>query len=479
MKFLIALPMRIWRALRFHPHDASTEDGRSRERYRRVALSSAAAFSGRAIALLSTLITVPLTYRYLGAERYGLWMVLVSFITAMGIADLGIGNGVANAIAEAYGQDDRQQMREYAASGFFLMLGIGALLAVTGAVAYPHVPWTRLLNVKSVAVAQEGARAFLVLFIWFVLNVPLSVIPRIQFGLQRAYWSQVVAACGNILSLLGLIVVIELHGNLTWLVFASTFGVIAATLANGCILFRGAPWLFPLPKSYRPVAAAKILRMGLMFFMLQCAGVLGFTSDNIVITQLLGAASVPVYAVPQKLFAISTQLLVIGMLPMWPAYGEAFARRDFVWVQKTFWGSVRTTLSVIVPLCVFLAASGPWIIRVVVGKSLHVPIALFWTLAAWGVIQAGWVPMSILLNGVGSLRLRAPVTVFSNLVNLALSIYLTRRVGVMGVCLGSIIAQVTIVIPVCAFLIHKLFKSMDDGKISFESRGASTEFSVP
>jgi O-antigen/teichoic acid export membrane protein len=193
---------------------------------------------------------------------------------------------------------------------------------------------------------------------------------------------------------------------------------------------------------------------------------------------VLGAASVAIYTVPQKLFSFSSQLINIGMYPMWPAYGEAFAHGDFAWVRKTFWNSLRITLSFAVPLCAFLAASGSWIIRVAVGKSLQVPTALLWTLAAWGVIAAAWVPMSVLLNGVGSLKLRAPVTVFASIVNLGLSIYLTRRLGVMGVCLGSIITQVAIMIPVCGFLIRNLFKSMDDGKLGLESCAASAELSA-
>ena len=215
-----------------------------------------------------------------------------------------------------------------------------------------------------------------------------------------------------------------------------------------------------------------------MFFVLQCDQVLGFTSDNVVLTQVLGAASVAIYSVPQKLFSLSSQLIVIGMLPVWPAYGEALARRDFAWVKKTFWSSLLATLSIAVPFCVLLAATGSWIIRVALGKSLHIPTALFWTLAAWGITLAAWVPMTTLLNGVGSLKLRAPVTVFSSLVNLGLSIYLTRHLGVIGVCLGSIVTQVVIIFPMCAFLIRDLFKSMDDGKLGLKCCGPSTELSA-
>jgi O-antigen/teichoic acid export membrane protein len=43
-------------------------------------------------------------------------MVLLSIIAAMSFADLGIGNGLMNAISEAYGKDDRKLAREYVTS---------------------------------------------------------------------------------------------------------------------------------------------------------------------------------------------------------------------------------------------------------------------------------------------------------------------------------------------------------------------------
>lgn len=462
-KLVMTILARARHVFRFHPHDTSTEHGRSRERYRRMFLSSMATFGARGIGLLASLISVPLTYRYLGAESYGLWMTLVSIITAMGVADLGIGNGVMNAVSEAYGRDDRQLIREYATSGLFLMLAIATVLALLGAATYPHLPWQRVFNVKSPAVATEGARASAVLFAWFLLNIPLNVITRIQGGLQLAYWSQTINGCGNVLSLLGLILVIKFHGSLPWLVFSSTFGLIPASLVNALILFRGMPWLLPTWKAFRWGAAKRILKLGLNFFVLQASTALAFTSDNIVITQVLGAAAVAVYAVPQKLYGFSTQLINIGITPIWPAYGEALVRRDYAWIRRTFRNSMLSTLGLAVPVCTLLALKGEWVLRVIVGKSLHVPNSLFWALAVWGIISAAWIPMAFLLNGTSVLRIRVPVTAISSIVNLFLSIYLTRRFGVIGVCLGSIITQVTIIGPVGIYQIRGLFKEMAYG----------------
>jgi O-antigen/teichoic acid export membrane protein len=414
----------------------------------------------RLIGLLASLISVPLTLSYLGPERYGLWMVLTSIISVMNIADLGIGNGLMNAISEAYGKDDRHLAKEYVTSAFFLMLVIAAFFAVAGAVGYPFVPWLRLFNVKSSAVAAEGASAFLVLYCWFVLNIPLGVVTRTQAGLQRGYSSQIVAAFGNILSLLALLLVIASHGSLALLVVASTFGAATATVLNGWLLFREHPWLLPSWHAYRGVAANKIFRLGLMFFVLQCAVAVGYTSDNIVIAQVLGGAAVALYAVPQKLFSFVSMLVSMGITPLWPAYGEALARGDVEWVRRVFLGSLRITLAISVPLCTLLALAGPWILKVTVGKSLHSPMSLLVALALWAVVAAVSAPMAMLLNGAGVLKVQTMIAVVASLSNLALSISLTRRLGVIGVCSGSIITQLLVSLPLYSWAIRNLFKRM-------------------
>ena len=51
-------------------------------------MTTVSAGGARVIQLLVSLVTLPLTFKYLGPELYGLWMVLLSIISAMGFADL-------------------------------------------------------------------------------------------------------------------------------------------------------------------------------------------------------------------------------------------------------------------------------------------------------------------------------------------------------------------------------------------------------
>lgn len=465
---------RLLSLFRLRPFETATEGGRSKERLRRAGLTTITASIAKAISLFASLISVPLTYRYLGPERYGIWMVLISIISAMSFADLGIGNGLMNAVSEAYGKDDRRLAQQHVTSALVLMLCIAAFLALAGTVGYPFLPWARMFNVKSQAAAAEGATAFLVLYASFVINIPLGVITRAQAGLQKGYTSQIVNACGGILSLGAIVLVILLHGGLAWLVFASVFASIIATLFNGWILFREYPWLLPSWHAYRASSAHKIFKLGMMFFVLQCAVAIGFTSDNIVIAQILGATAVAVYAVPQKLFGFVSTVVSMGISPLWPAYGEAISRGDVAWVRRVFFGSLWLTLATTVPLCTLLAVAGPWILRVAVGKSLHAPMSLLVVLAVWAVVNAVSVVISMLLNGAGVLKPQTVVAVIASMSNLALSIFLTRRLGVMGVCLGSIITQLLISFPAYSILIPRLFARMARAKIEIGPQGITS-----
>jgi Na+-driven multidrug efflux pump len=86
-------------------------------------------------------------------------------------------------------------------------------------------------------------------------------------------------------------------------------------------------------------------------------------------------------------------------------------------------------------------------------------------LAVWGVVSAVSVVTSFLLNGAGVLKAQAITAVFASLINISLSIFLTRRLGAMGVCLGSIITQLVITLPVCFVLIRRLFRNLAKAKI--------------
>src|SRR5580704_14585226 len=95
--------------IRFRSFDASTPEGRSKERYRRAALTSLATLAAKGVSIGTLLVTVPLTLAYLGKERYGLWMTISSLVAIFGFADLGMGASLKTLLAAADGRNDCEE----------------------------------------------------------------------------------------------------------------------------------------------------------------------------------------------------------------------------------------------------------------------------------------------------------------------------------------------------------------------------------
>jgi hypothetical protein len=179
---------RQWISLiRLMPFNTDTPEGRSKERLRRVALTALVSAFAQGISMLTLLISIPLTLNYLGAERYGLWITISSLIAVLGFADLGMGNGLLNAVAEANGRNDQKAAESYVSSAFYILTGIALFLGVIWLMVYPHVSWSWLFNVITPKAMAEAGPATSI-FIWCMLiNLPIGLIQKIYDGYQEGY----------------------------------------------------------------------------------------------------------------------------------------------------------------------------------------------------------------------------------------------------------------------------------------------------
>jgi O-antigen/teichoic acid export membrane protein len=427
--------------------DLLTEAGRSRERYRKATLSSAAAIAARIVSLAISLVTVPLTLKYLGLERYGMWMTISSVVAMFSFADLGMSNGLINLVAYASGRDDRDAIRHAVASAFWMLSMIAFILLVSMASIYSYIPWSRIFNVNSAVAVRESGPAVMVLVTCFAVNLPLGIVASIQNGLQNGFVTNIWNAIGSLISLCILLVAIHHHAGLPILVFGLSGATVLASILNaGQLFFIEHPWMLPRLHFFSKKTSLLLMQTGLMFFCMQVATALGYQSDNLVIAHLMGAQCVAGYAVPSRLFNI--YLLTIGIItsPMWPAYAHALAGGDIQWIRRTF---KSTVIGVVILTCVamlVLVFFTNVILSLWVGPGIRVTFALSVTFAIRCILSAYLQPLSFLLNGIGKLKAQAIISILMSIINLALSILFVRHFGIIGAILGTVVSEFAIVV---------------------------------
>ena len=432
--------------LRLHPFDTTTPEGRSRERHRRVVLCAGAAAAAKFVSVATALISVPLTLHYLGPERYGMWMTMSSLLAMFAFADLGMGHGILNVVADSSGREDRSAIRAAASSGFFVLTIIAATILVLFAAAYPFVSWYEIFNVKSDVARQEAGPALAVAVLCFALAIPLGVVQRVQMGLQTGYAANLWRCLGSILGLIGVLAVIWLKWGLLWLVVAFLGGPLIASIVNAIAFFGTTERdLAPQRRHVSRAMAARIARMGLLFFGLQIAVAVTFTSDNIVIAQILGAEAVTDYAIPEKMFSLIGVIASMALFPLWPAYGEAIARGDRNWVRATLLRSLVAAIGITAVLSLILIIFGTRLITLWIGPVVEAPFMLLVGLGLWRVIEAGGNAVAMFLNGASVVQFQLILAASLAILAIVLKVILVTHLGISGVVWATILAYLATV----------------------------------
>jgi O-antigen/teichoic acid export membrane protein len=201
------------------------------------------------------------------------------------------------------------------------------------------------------------------------------------------------------------------------------------------------PWLRPRLSLVKFDTTKRLLGLGSLFFAFQLAQIVGFQSDNIVLAHILGAGKVPVYAITTRMFSVVALLMNFVIAPLWPAYGEAFAREDITWLKRTLRRSIVLVLVICIPTNIVLVLSGKWLLSTWVGPQISPSWTLLLGIGLSQTIMAIVTPLSVFLNGLNVLGKQAIFASLMALTNITASIYLTRRIGVPGVIYGSVIAE--------------------------------------
>lgn len=441
--------------IRLKPFDTTTPEGMSRERYRRIALTTITSIAAKGIALLTTLISIPLTVNYLGTERFGLWMTISSMIAALIFADFGIGNGLLNAISEAHGKNDEDLARKYVSSGFIVLAATGGAVLLVFALMYPFIPWGTVFNVSSEQAARESGPALAVFVTCFVASLVLGIVQRVQLGYQEGFITNLWQILGSLLGLAGVLIGIHSRASLPWLV-AAVAGLPVLAIAINWVQFFVVkrPWLHPRLSGADWHTGRHLVSVGFVFMLLNVLAQNWSQTDNLIIAQVLGAEAVSGYAVVQKIFSV-VMLAQFFVIPLWPAYGEALARSDFGWARRTLnralGYSVLLTASLSLPFLFF----GRSIVSIWTGIDYAPTFSLMLGFSILSVLFiVAWNLSSLLVHGA-NLRGQLFFYAAASIVALLLKAIFAVWFGTTGVVWGTVLGFGLIYTPLALRLAYR------------------------
>ncbi|HVU24511.1 MAG TPA: lipopolysaccharide biosynthesis protein [Opitutus sp.] len=403
----------------------------------------ATSLAARSLGIVCQILQVPLVVHALGAEAFGLWMAMTSISGVVLFADLGMGIGAQNRLAELFAHHRQGDARLLLGSVFLFLAGIGAILGALLTLVLLPLDFGRLFHLHDSTTIAEAPTSALVLGWIFCAGFPFGLAQRLAFARQEGWQYNVAQAGGSLGALAMVTLVVSRHGSLVALIAGAQGALLCANVVLLGVQLRQLHWLDVWRFTFSFAVVRRLLRLGACFSIQQILTTVLFSLPQVVISTCLGAAAVTPYNLLQRLFNLFAVVQNAFMLPLWPAYSKARAHGEFAWMRAALRNSLRATAwCSVLPMAVG-AAFAPLIIRLWIGRSVvALEPALIWLLCAWNAVVFFQQPFNYLLSGVSEVRRTTLYSVLSAAASAALMYALAAPLGAPGVVLGLLCGYV-------------------------------------
>lgn len=435
MKDKITMPLTLFRSILNRGHDRSVKAKKN--------IFASVIIKGLSIAV--SLLIVPLTINYVNVSQYGIWLTLSSIVGWFSFFDIGFTKGLRNKFAEAKANGDDDLAQTYVSTTYAVLAIIFGILWLIFLVCNQFLNWPGILNVERNLQSEISLLAIIV-FTYFCLQFILKIITTIMTADQQPARASLIDVLGQVLSLLIVFVLVKTtSGSLIYLGLALCLAPIIVLVGANLFFFNG------IYKKYKPVLprvkfsyAKGLFNLGIIFFIIQVAGIVQYQSANIIIAQNFGTADVTSYNIVYKYFGMLNMAFIIFLAPFWSASTEAYLQNDIRWIKNAIKKYIHLNILLFCAGVLMLVFSHK-IYDIWLGKNkVNIPFAL----SLWGFIffnmQMYEGKYVYFLNGISALRIQFWACVISPFLYIAASLILIKyyHMGVYSLFVASVIANI-------------------------------------
>ena len=392
----------------------------------------------KGISIAVSFFIVPLTLGFVDKELYGIWLTLSSIVIWLNFFDVGFTLGLKNKLAESVALEDWDRGKKLVSTTYAIMCMIFLPLMVLLFVVIPFVDWCGFLNVDE-KFREDIVMTMYPLVACFCLQMILNVIVNVIAANQLTAFSTSFNVIAHLLSLIIIVV-------LPYLTKPSLFALsLAISMPPIFVLAFASFYLYRKKYSkIKPSASSidysyskELFSLGGKFFIIQIQGVILYQTTNILISNIASPTDVSVYNIAYKYLSTGMMVYSIFMGPLWPAFTDAYTKKDFEWMKRMYKKMAYVCLLTIAGFVV-MAIISPIFYKIWIGDKLDVPfimtlvVTIYMSVHSWDMLQV------TLVNGMGKIKLQTYVVLLGLFLNIPLSFFFGRTLGLgaIGVTLS-------------------------------------------
>jgi O-antigen/teichoic acid export membrane protein len=402
--------------------------------------------------------TIPLLLNYLEKEQYGIWVTIFSLVNIVFFVDAGIGNGLKTKLTESLSNKNYKLAKTYISTAYISISLISLIILSIGIVIIYSINLNELFN--TLVLSNTELRKILLVTLTLVISgFILNLYKSFYYANQQASKVEFALLIYQIIILIFITILLNFfQRSLLLIAFLYGFSNIIIGVIFTILFFRRNNTIKPSIQSFSKEKVKDLMGLSLAFFVIQLCMIVIFTSDNLMITNLIGPKEVANYDIVYKLFQVIITISVITIDPFWALFTDAYQKQDFNWIKKTILKLNKIFLLFIL-LVVFFYYSSESIIKLWIQRDLNFQENLIFYMSIFILIRVYGIIYMTFLNGIGKVKLQMYLYIFGAIINIPLSIYFVKQLnfGSSGVILGTIISVIglSVILPIQTFKIIK------------------------
>jgi O-antigen/teichoic acid export membrane protein len=408
---------------------------------RRILQGSASNLTRVFLGMLISLVLPHFLVRHMGTAEYSAWVLILQLSAYVNLLDLGLQTAIGKFIAEYQAANNPLAARRTVSTAFTVMLGA----AIIGALAIFGMVWQvpRLFSQMPPSLVGDVRSGLLVVGLSVAFSLPFGVFLAIFTGLQEYGFPTVVIATSRVLSTVGLIVLLLMHGSLVEMALLMAACNIATALAQfaGWKRYAGGRIGFDLFAFDRGASKRLLEYCGILTIWM--IGNLLISGLDTAIVGHFDYKNTGYYAVAGS--ATNFMLLLVGNMlgPLLPAISSLQVQRTPQELGLLLIRATRLSTALLCMLGIPLLFLGFPLLRIWVGSTYasRAMVYLDLLVVANVVRQLGY-PYALMVVGLGQQRYATVSPVLEAITNLVSSVLLARRYGAIGAAAGTCIGAV-------------------------------------
>ena len=442
------------------PFDTASDNGRTFERQRRIALTAFTSIIAKSISMATPLITLRITLNYLGVEVYGLWSAVSTFFALFAFSDLGLGNGLQTKLSQSYGKDDIELSKRIISSTYFILLLVGSFLLLLFLAVFKLINWAALMNAQSDETIAIASSIVFVIVIPRILSIPTAIIQRTQFALQEGFRTNYWQISGSLLSVVSIFLCAKLDVGKVALLGVSSIIPVCISVLNIIVYFgfqrKDLKFSFQLVDKE---IMKSMLSLGVYFLILSILLTIGLSMDTFIVAKTCSLEDAGSYAILYRVSAIFSAVVGILAAPLWGANGEAIARGDITWVEKNTRRMSLIMGGVSIAIALIGIASAKFIFKIWLGPDFEFSLAALIWLSVMQIILSFISPYFMLLNASGIVKKQIVLFGVYTPISFGLKYYLSQQFGIYMIPMaGTLLYFFIVVIGIYNFSVQQLKK---------------------